>query len=140
MPVQKFFLSFLSASTRTCYKAFTKNILKTRSKHLHNLKTVFQQTSFLFHKSPLINFYNFLKSKNRTKIQKSRGFCPLKIEPMEFRSRPKNVWDIIHPRISGINARPVIFFPKPYAFKNFRMKWSLASDRGWTQKRFLHHP
>ena len=42
-----------------------------------------------FHKNFSINFYNVSKSKKWPKIRKFRGFGPLKIEPMELRTRKK---------------------------------------------------
>ena len=98
-------------------KASTKIILKARSKHLCYLEAFSNKRLFWFDKSPSINFYNFLKSKKWPKIRKSRGFRPLKIEPMELRNRKKDVWGFIHPKTASINKRPVhFFFQKPCSF------------------------
>ena len=98
-------------------KAFTI-IFKACSEHLRYLETFFLANVFVwFHKNFSINFYNVSKSKKWPKIRKFRGFGPLKIEPMELRTRKKDVWGFIHPRTTGINAGTKIFFiQKPCSF------------------------
>ena len=74
-----------------------------------------------FHKNFSINFYNVSKSKKWPKIRKFRGFGPLKIEPMELRTRKKTFGaSFILEQLVSMRVQKIFLFKSLVHFKIFR--------------------